>query len=88
MIHLHTTSHVLSSSGSLIITIKPKTKYSLHAAAMLFFYSLQKITTPKVAYTVKMYYCTSFQYSKLRGVSGTYTLQVCTSAILLMFVEN
>jgi len=28
---------LLSSGGSLVITIKPKTKYRLHAAAILFY---------------------------------------------------
>jgi len=35
---------MLSSNGSLVITIKPRIKYKLHAAAILLFYILQNIT--------------------------------------------
>jgi len=42
MISLHTKFHMSSSNASLINTIKVKTKYRLHATAMLLFYILKK----------------------------------------------
>jgi hypothetical protein len=41
MIYCHTKFHMPNSYGSLVIAIKPKTKYRFHAAAMLF-HILQK----------------------------------------------
>jgi len=51
---------MLNSNGSLATAIRPKTKYILHAAAMLLFYILQKNIT-KLGYFSKMYYVTSSQ---------------------------
>jgi len=36
MMYLHTRFHMPSSSGSLVITIRPKPEYRLHVTAMLF----------------------------------------------------
>jgi hypothetical protein len=47
-IRLHIKFHISSSNNSLVITIKPKKKYRIHAVAILF-YILQKITLTKVA---------------------------------------
>jgi len=41
MICFHTKFHMPSSDGSLVIAIKPKTKFRLRAAAMLLLYILQ-----------------------------------------------
>jgi hypothetical protein len=50
VIHLHAKFHMPSSSGSLLLTIKPKPKWRLRAAAMLS-YSIEKQYQNK-SYTV------------------------------------
>jgi hypothetical protein len=39
---VHTKFQMPSCNGSLVIAIKPKSKYRFHAATMLLFYILQK----------------------------------------------
>jgi hypothetical protein len=44
IIYFHTTFHMPSSNGPLIITTKTKAKYTFQAAATLLFYTLHKVT--------------------------------------------
>jgi len=39
----HTKFYIPSSSGSLVIATKPKTKYRVHASAMLLFHTVRSI---------------------------------------------
>jgi hypothetical protein len=57
LVYAHTIFHTPSSNGSLVITIKPKIKYTFHAAATLFLYIPHtKKNLTKVAYFSKIYY--------------------------------
>jgi hypothetical protein len=72
MIYLHTKFHKSSSSGSLVITIKPKVEYGFHEAAMMFLHSTENYLK-KVVYFWKIYYNTSLQNPILNGASVTPT---------------
>jgi hypothetical protein len=67
-----------SSNGSLIIPIKPKPTYKFHAAFILLFYILHKIT-----YFSKIYYHASYQDPRL---NGALTSRVHAPAMLLLSI--
>lgn len=69
-----------SSSDSVVITIKLKAIFKFHAAAVLLFHILQKITSTKSAYFSKLCYVTSFQDPTLSSTSVTYSSQVHESS--------
>jgi len=62
-----------SSSSTVIVATEPKTKYGLHAAAILFYRLCTKEAITKNFTFSKTYYQTPFQNSKLSGPSVIYT---------------
>jgi len=82
IICLHTKFHMPSTPDSLVITIKMKTKYRLHAATMLF-YILHKII---LTHFQKAYYHTPLWYAKQSGTSVNSISQVHLSVILLLLI--
>jgi hypothetical protein len=73
---LHTKIHKPSSNGSLVIAIKSKPKYRLHAASMLLLINL------------KLQHYTSLQYPKLSGISVDSTSQIHASTMLLLLTAG
>jgi hypothetical protein len=65
MICLYTEFHMFSSSGSLVIVIKPKAKENIFTAVILSFY----IVLADVGYFSKIYYHTLFEAPVLLDAS-------------------
>jgi hypothetical protein len=77
--------HTSSFNGSLVITTKPKNYIQTLCSCHVVLHSTTRTKTLiKVAYFSKIYFYTSFQYSKLHGTSVTSTSQVCASIMLLL----
>jgi hypothetical protein len=73
-----------SSSGSLVITMIPKAKYRLNAAAILFYF-IQKIAFIKAAEILKTCYRVLFQDPKLSANSIS---QVYVPSTLLVLITG
>jgi hypothetical protein len=82
MIYFHTEFHLIGSSSSLDIAIKPRTKYGPHAAAMLFTASKRNLNETCTYF--KICYCVSFQNLSFSNTTFTPKSQVSVSAILLL----
>jgi hypothetical protein len=72
-----------SSNDSLVITIKPKAKHTLHAAAILFLYILQTILHRSYYFPIICYH-TPFPDPGLNVTSVTQTSQVYAPPMLLL----
>jgi hypothetical protein len=85
LIYAHTKFHFLSSNGSLVIAIKPKTRYRVHIAATLLFYLKKKKKSTKAVY-FQIHYHISLQDSIISGTTAAPTKQVYESAMLLLHI--
>jgi hypothetical protein len=89
MIYHYTKFQMPSSNITLLIDLKSKAKKRVHAAAILLFYILQKITITKVAYSSNICYHTTFQDPILSGASVAHTSQINGPVMLVLtFVES
>jgi hypothetical protein len=81
MVNVYNKFHACDSSGSLVYTIKPTSKYVFYPDAIC---SLSKYKNLKFVFFPNIHYRTPFQNPILSVAITTSTSEVCESARLLM----
>jgi hypothetical protein len=85
MVLLHTKFHMPSSNGSLVIVVKLKAKENVRTAAMLLFYSLQKIYLYKNCMFRNYLLAKPSSVPYIKWFFVTLTSQVRASGTLLLY---